>query len=187
MVPVSGGPWVGKSIDDAFITFLSRIVGPKIMKEFQKTEPEDFIDLIRGFETTKMSIRVDQTNTVNVTLPFALIDLVKRYRGKMETALEQSTYSCTVKYRKQKIFIMPATLRDLFEPTITALVEHIEAMLRQAELRDLKAIVMVGGFSECKLVQHKVMERFGRNIPIIIPYETEFAVLKGAVLFGHSA
>ncbi|XP_063415843.1 heat shock 70 kDa protein 12A-like [Mytilus trossulus] len=186
VVPASGGPWGGKSIDEAFSTLLSRIVGPKVMEELRKTELEDFIDLFREFETKKRSIRVNQTNKVLVTLPVTLIDLVKSHRGTMETALKQSGYGDTVTYSKQRIHIMPDAFRDLFKPTIRALVEHLEAMLCQIELRDLKTIVMVGGFSECELVQDKVMERFGRNITIIIPEEAGLAVLKGAVLYGHS-
>lgn len=104
----------------------------------------------------------------------------------MEIAVEKSPYRDSVNYSKQKIHIMPDTFSDLFKPTIEALVEHLETMFRQAELCDLKTIFMVGGFSECELVQHKGMERFGRNITIIISEKAGPAILKGAVLYGHS-
>ncbi|XP_071124637.1 heat shock 70 kDa protein 12A-like [Mytilus edulis] len=187
VIPPRGGPWGGKSIDEAFHNFLKSICGPRVMEELRKTELGDFIDLFREFETKKKSIRINQTNKVVITLPVALIEIVESHRGKMETALEQSIYRDSVTYSKQKMHIVPDTFRDLFKHTIKDLVEHLDAMLRQAELRDLKTIVMVGGFSECELVQHRVMERFGRNIKIIIPEEAWLAVLKGAVLYGHSA
>ncbi|CAG2184479.1 unnamed protein product [Mytilus edulis] len=118
---------------------------------------------------------------------FMMVDLgTKSLWQKMEIAVEKSPYRDSVNYSKQKIHIMPDTFRDLFKPTIEALVEHLETMFRQAELRDLKTIVMVGGFSECELVQHKVMERFGRNITIIISEKAGPAISKGAVLYGHS-
>ncbi|CAG2224635.1 unnamed protein product [Mytilus edulis] len=55
VVPASGGPWGGKSIDEAFHSFLKRICGPKVMEELRKTELEDFIDLFREFETKKVN------------------------------------------------------------------------------------------------------------------------------------
>ncbi|XP_076117122.1 heat shock 70 kDa protein 12A-like [Mytilus galloprovincialis] len=185
VVPASGGPWGGKSIDEAFHSFLKRICGPKVMEELRKTELEDFIDLFREFETKKRSIRVDQTNKVVVTLPVALIDLVKSHRGKMETALEQSPYGQAVSYSKQKLHISPDTFRDLFKSTTEALIKHLERMFRDDKLSDLENLIMVGGFSECELIQHRMKEKFGKHKKIIIPEEAGLAVLKGAVLYGH--
>ncbi|XP_063415830.1 heat shock 70 kDa protein 12A-like [Mytilus trossulus] len=185
VVPASGGPWGGKSIDEAFHSFLKRICGPKVMEELRKTELEDFIDLFREFETKKRSIRVDQTNKVVVTLPVALIDLVKSHRGKMETALEQSPYGQTAIYSKQKLHISPDTFRDLFKSTTEALIKHIERMFRDEKLSDLENLIMVGGFSECELIQHRMKEKFGKHKKIIIPAEAGLVVLKGAVLYGH--
>jgi activator of 2-hydroxyglutaryl-CoA dehydratase len=44
---------------------------------------------------------------------------------------------------------------------------------------------MVGGFSECELVQDAIRDKIGTSIKLIIPVEAGLAVLKGAVLFGH--
>ena len=43
---------------------------------------------------------------------------------------------------------------------------------------------MVGGFSECELVQTAMKAKFPKN-KIIIPSEPGLSVLRGAVLFGH--
>ncbi|XP_071120499.1 heat shock 70 kDa protein 12A-like isoform X2 [Mytilus edulis] len=185
VVPASGGPWGGKSIDESFHGFLKRIFGHTVMEELRKTELEDFNDLFRQFETKKRSIRVDQTNKVVVTLPVALIDLVKSCRGKMKTALEQSPYGQAVCYKKDKLHISPDTFRDLFKSTTEALIKHLERMFRDDKLSDLENLIMVGGFSECELIQHRMTEKFGKHKKIIIPKEAELAVLKGAVLYGN--
>ncbi|CAG2215186.1 unnamed protein product [Mytilus edulis] len=44
---------------------------------------------------------------------------------------------------------------------------------------------MVGGFSECELLQDAVRAKIGAPRKLIIPEEAGLAVLKGAVLFGH--
>jgi hypothetical protein len=43
---------------------------------------------------------------------------------------------------------------------------------------------MVGGFSECELVQDAIRDKIGTSMKLIIPVEAGLAVLKGAVLFG---
>lgn len=151
-----------------------------------KTEHDEFIDLFREFETKKRLIRVDQTNKIVVSLPDALIDLVKCYKGEMETVLQQSPYGDSVTFRNKEMHITPETFRDLFKPTINALVKHLEAMFRHEELRDLKTIFVVGAFAECDLIQYQIQAIFGGNRQIIIPEEAGMAVLKGAVLCGYS-
>ncbi|CAG2187117.1 unnamed protein product [Mytilus edulis] len=103
----------------------------------------------------------------------------------METALEQSPYGQAVSYSKQKLHISPDTFRDLFKSTTEALIKHLERMFRDDKLSDLENLIMVGGFSECELIQHRMKEKFGKHKKIIIPEEAGLAVLKGAVLYGH--
>ena len=45
-------------------------------------------------------------------------------------------------------------------------------------------IVLVGGFSGCKIIQDNI-KSFFPNYRVIVPEDAELAVLKGAVLFGH--
>lgn len=185
VIPPSSGDWGGTSVDDRFCMFLKTIFGNVVMERL-KTKHDAFIDLFRAFETKKRSIRVDQNHKIVVSLPDALIDLVKCYKGEMETVLQQSPYGDSVNFRNKKMHISPETFRDLFKPTIDALVKHLEAMFRHVELRDLKTIFVVGAFAECDLIQCQIQAIFGGNTQIIIPEEAGMAVLKGAVLCGHS-
>jgi hypothetical protein len=50
VISPDGGPLGGKSIDDAFYTFLSEICGRNVMEELKTTELEDYLDLLREFE-----------------------------------------------------------------------------------------------------------------------------------------
>lgn len=163
IIPASGGPWGGRAIDEAFHGFLKRICGPKTIDELQKTELEDFIDLFREFETKKRSIRMDQESKVVVTLPVSLLDLVKKHRGKMESALLQSPYSQAVSYSKQKLHISPETFRDFFKGTADLLLKHLEKLFRDDKLDNCENLIMVGGFSECEIMQHKIKEKFGKT------------------------
>ena len=46
---------------------------------------------------------------------------------------------------------------------------------------------MVGGFSECKLLQDAIRSEFERSSQrkVLVPSEAQLAIIKGAVLYGH--
>lgn len=49
----------------------------------------------------------------------------------------------------------------------------------------IKSIILVGGFSESRLLQEKLKENI-KGKTFVIPNECGLSVLKGAVLYGHS-
>ena len=184
VIPPDGGPFGGKSIDDAFYIFLSEICGRNVMEELKTTELEECVDLFRDFETKKRSIRTKQTNKVVITLPLTLTELVKKQHKTFENAVEASRHKMSVIYSKQKLLISPEAFRDLFKPTLASLIRMIGESLDNPKLSDLRTILMVGGFSECELVQDAIRDKIGTSNKLIIPNEAGLAVLKGAVLFG---
>ena len=185
VISPDGGPWGGKSIDDAFYNFLSEICGGNVMEELKTTELEDYVDLFQEFETKKRSIITNQQKKVVITLPLSLITLVKKHHKTFENAVAASSHKRSVEYRKEKLHISPEAFRDLFKPTIDSLISLIGKLLDNPKLSDLRTILMVGGFSECELVQDAIRDKIGSSIKLIIPQEAGLAVLKGAVLFGH--
>ncbi|CAG2202059.1 unnamed protein product [Mytilus edulis] len=84
----------------------------------------------------------------------------------------------------QKLSVKPEAFRKLFKSTIDSIIKHVDKLLKHPNLSDLHHIIMVGGFSECELVQTAMRQKFP-NKKIIIPDEAGLAVLRGAVLFGH--
>lgn len=56
-------------------------------------------------------------------------------------------------------------------------------LLRKHEA--IKSIILVGGFSESRLLQEKLKENI-KGKTFVIPNECGLSVLKGAVLYGHS-
>lgn len=185
VMPPSGGPWGGKSIDEAFYNFLVNICSKQVMEGLKQGELEDYVDLFEEFETKKRSIKTDQKNKVVITLPVALIELVKNKHKKFDTAVENSRYKDGVNFNKQKLHISPEVFRGLFKSTIDELIKHIRKLLNNDKLSGLNTILMVGGFSECELIQDAVRAEIGAPRRLIIPEEAGLAVLKGAVLFGH--
>jgi molecular chaperone DnaK (HSP70) len=80
---------------------------------------------------------------------------------------------------------VPQLAKSLFSKTIEKLVSVITGILQRETARSISVILLVGGFSESKLVQYDIVKAFP-NKRIIIPKDPTVAVLKGAVLFGQS-
>ena len=72
----------------------------------------------------------------------------------------------------------------LFRPTIDSIITLMKNTLSNRSTNGLSTILMVGGFSECPLIQDAVQAAFPDK-RIIIPEDAGMSVLKGAVLFGH--
>lgn len=60
----------------------------------------------------------------------------------------------------------------------------MKEILNNRSTQDVLKLLMVGGFSECHMLQDAIRKNFP-NKQIIIPEEASMSVLKGAVLFGH--
>ena len=71
----------------------------------------------------------------------------------------------------------------MFEEVCNDIAKHVTGLLHREEIKDIDAIIMVGGFSNASILNDKVRSISG-NIPVIVPEEAELAVLKGATLFG---
>ncbi|KAK3099348.1 hypothetical protein FSP39_003120 [Pinctada imbricata] len=183
--PASGGPWGGKSVDDTFLQFLYDLVGKDVIKTLKEENMDDYLELMREFETKKRSVTVAKQGKISMTFPVTISDLVKKSpRGSMEAAISASKFKGHVNWKTQKLQISTDLFRSFFRKTIDGVICHIQDVLSDRNTQDVENILMVGGFSECELVQNAVHEHFGEK-RIIVPDEAGLSVLKGAVLFGH--
>jgi molecular chaperone DnaK (HSP70) len=73
---------------------------------------------------------------------------------------------------------------DMFKQVSNRIIELISGVLEKMKGSNLKMIILVGGFSGCKIIQDNIKSVFP-SYRVIVPEDAELAVLKGAVLFGH--
>lgn len=182
-----GGAMGGKSVDDAFLKFLEDIVGKDAMDAFKGESMEDYVELLREFESKKRETGTDKTK-VNVSIPVALKSVVKRTKSaNLEDVVNQSDFNKTVKFsRNQKLQILQSEFKQFYHKTVASIVDQISEIVQTLQDGDINTIVMVGGFSECSLIRSELLENeFTKNRRIIIPEDAGLAVLKGAVLYGY--
>ena len=84
-----------------------------------------------------------------------------------------------------KLRVDASVVKSFFEPSVESIVKHVKCLLQNRSNRGVEAIVMVGGFSESPMLQDTVRSHFP-FLRIIVPDEAGLAVLKGAVIYGHS-
>lgn len=157
------------------------------MVKYKEKYMYDFLDIHRQFEVTKRSITPEKTGNVSIRIPLSFVQFCKNNRNvkNCPAAIEVSPHKGVVQYDAGKLkWTVDYFKQIFFKETIDSIVGHIEKLLKDAKISDTKAILMVGGFSECKLVQQAIIEKCtGKKV--IIPIDAGLAVVKGAVYFGH--
>ncbi|KAH3832465.1 hypothetical protein DPMN_105753 [Dreissena polymorpha] len=181
----SGGDWGGTKIDGAFINFLEHIAGNTAMQRFKDETMEDYLELLRDFEIKKRDIDVASKTKVTIKVPSSLFDLVQEMTQlSIRDKLASSSYGKQVSLTGNKVRLDADVMRSFFSATLTQIITHTSDLLEKPDCIGVEAIMMVGGFSESKLLQ-EIFKMTFTQLKIIVPPEAGLAVLKGAVIYGH--
>nr|XP_022291093.1 heat shock 70 kDa protein 12A-like isoform X2 [Crassostrea virginica] len=182
VISATGGPFGGTTVDRAFETLLERIGSKDILITFKKLYMEDYLSMYYEFEAKK---RDDGDHTVRITIPLGFETLIKRNRKQtISIILEKSEYKGLVTYKNQKLCIQPSLFRSFFQEATDGIIKCIVDVLKHDSCAKVSDIIMVGGFSESRVIQKSLKEKFN-SFRFLIPDEPGLAVLNGAVYFGH--
>lgn len=182
----NGGPWGGTKVDGALGDLLADIVGRDIMETFSLSQKIDEIDLFRDFEIKKKTIKPDTTNMVTFKVPTALVNLFSETKSKnISTVVESNMkYSGKLKWVGDKLRMQANIAQGLFKESCDKIVDHVQSIFRDKSVKEIKTILLIGGYAESPMLQESMRKRFG-HLKIITPQEAGLSVLKGAVVFGH--
>ncbi|XP_063405923.1 heat shock 70 kDa protein 12B-like [Mytilus trossulus] len=182
----SGNDCGGTSVDGRFFQMLVKILGGPVMKKIKDEDPAAFLDLFREFEAVKRTIVTGKEGKVNMTIPYASLDANCREMlgDDLKAVIASSPYGNEISLRVDKMRIDAHLMINLFKPTVDNILSLMSEILKDKKVQNVTQILLVGGFSECRLIQDAVIKKFW-NKKIIIPEEAGLSVLKGAVLFGH--
>ncbi|XP_034495745.1 heat shock 70 kDa protein 12B isoform X2 [Ailuropoda melanoleuca] len=184
----SGGPYGAVGVDLAFEQLLGRIFGEDFITTFKRQRPAAWVDLTIAFEARKRTAGPHRAGALNISLPFSFIDFYRKQRGhNVETALRRSSVNF-VKWSSQGMLRMSCeAMNELFQPTVSGIIQHIEALLARPEVQGVKLLFLVGGFAESAVLQHAVQTALGaRGLRVVVPHDVGLTILKGAVLFGQA-
>ncbi|CAG2244432.1 unnamed protein product [Mytilus edulis] len=160
--------------------------GEKVIQELIKDTPYEYLNLWTEFERVKIKADIRNENRITVRLPHALLRACYNNNGQdLSSVILRTGFSLKIELRNNKMKIDSNLFKSFFEPTIEDLIKEMEEVFRDyRHADDQPDIIMVGGFTECTLVQDVLQTKFyDKNF--IIPKGAEVAVIEGAVLCGH--
>jgi hypothetical protein len=155
------------------------------MNAMKKEDLSAYLDIILEFEDVKRKVSRDRKGKIKISIPCELYEMCKKRLGEDFKALVQSSpYHNKIILRYGQVMIDTTLIIDMFKQASERIIELISDVLKKMKGSNLKVIVLVGGFSDCQIIQDKI-KNFFPNCLVIVPEDAELAVLKGAVLFGH--
>ena len=173
----------GTSVDDRFFKMLEEIVGRNVITKAKRKEPTEWLEMLQEF---RIQIeRFTTSNTKVITLRYArtLNDICEELHGKdLKSVIDSSSYVNEITQVGDKLRIKADLM--IKTSTIDSIITLMKNTVSNRSTNGISNIVMVGGFSGCPMIQEAVYKAFPDN-QIIIPFNADLSVLKGAVLFGH--
>lgn len=179
----SGGDWGGINVDMAFKQALAEIVTEGVLESYCHKYPGDFIELLREFEFKKRRYieRNDSNHMITLTVPMTFIEECAETLGTdLSSLTNKSRFHNHFFWKLGKVRIDMPTLKGFFQPACDGIIDHVKELLSSPKLKNVKKILMVGGFSESPLLQDAIRKAFSDR-QIIVPQNVGVAVLKGTV------
>ncbi|XP_060591654.1 heat shock 70 kDa protein 12B-like [Ruditapes philippinarum] len=184
--PVSGGEWGGTMVNTEFENLLIRLVGRTVFEKFKDEEKEDWLEMQREFEFRKRETNVDSEGKISMRIPTSLTDLYNNHTQlDLRTSLEFSEYAGDIELKRGKMKISNEVFANMFESSVTKIVDYLTSLLFDGLLKEMRVLLMVGGYSESRVLHRAVTEALP-GIQVIRPDEASMIVLRGALIYGHN-
>ncbi|XP_069131333.1 heat shock 70 kDa protein 12B-like [Argopecten irradians] len=184
----NGGDWGGTKVDLEFENLLADLLGPEVFDIFKRECVPDLLEMHRSFEVKKRSIQAQGDDKVTFTVPINLLETFRKQKPGVDltkTIENKPKYSGHVIWRGDKLRLSADLTRSLFKPSLENILGQVKMLLGLPEVSGVGAILMVGGYSECPLLQTAVKSACP-GLQMVVPGDAGLVVLKGAVINGHT-
>ena len=181
----TGNPYGGIKVNEAFENRLRSVFGIPVVENFRYDYPSKWLKLMLNFEQEKRGDRAFKNLITRIQLPRKFMEEVRK-SGQDEDSLSKICKLYDVEISDdEELCLSPKAMTELFEQAIHGIVSHVENLLRSPPLKGINYLILVGGFSECTLLQHRISKAVvSSNCKLLVPNAAGIAVLKGAVILG---
>ncbi|KAK3100237.1 hypothetical protein FSP39_016813 [Pinctada imbricata] len=181
----SGGYWGGCTVDMEFSLLLTKLFGDNVMQSVRTRFPNDVLDMFQDFESKKRSFEPGQTTSISIKLPASLSETYSEMSGRtVAVGIAESEFHGEVRVKRDKILISPSKFRQLFDRSVSNIIQHVNQLFLDSRVTGITTILLVGGYSECHVIKDAFIAAFP-HVRLIHPSDSSLTVLKGAVIFGH--
>ena len=173
-------------MDEMYEKMLCDIFGSDFIKKYKLKNPRQWLIMMNDFEKRKRAATPGGKASTNIPLNMSFAREFETFTSKeFESAFKETSVS-GVKFSSGMLCISAATMASLFEKIICNIEEHVQKLLEEEVLSNVKYIFLVGGFGECTFLQDMIRRVFGHGRTVLIPEEASMCILKGAVIYGHT-
>lgn len=165
---------------------LTKIFGRQALEKLKSDSMGDYFDILRDFETKKRNFQATPEDKLMVRFCSALREISEKHdRSNLSDKIREAGYENGIELRgRDKLRIDSSIVQEWFDGPVSSLISHMKDLLRDPRMRNVSAILLVGGFGESRYVQKRLRDAF-QNKTLIVSNEAGLVVMKGAVRFGH--
>ena len=89
-----------------------------------------------------------------------------QFTGKKGSSIPMAGLGPRPDIKKHRLELSRNEIKDIFEPVISEILALIQDQIQQTE-KEVKLILLVGGFGKSKYLESRVREMFGPDIEVI--------------------
>jgi hypothetical protein len=154
---------------------LGRKVGVKALGAFKEQAYGDLQKLIHRFFCQHVKLpftgNEDEFETIELDLENHCSALIPYISGEAKEVLEEEDWVVDIEF---------SDVEKMFEPAIKKIIRLIDAQLNNLPPNKIKAMFLVGGFSESPYLTSRIKTSFGRQVQTIaFPRQPIAAIIKG--------
>jgi hypothetical protein len=184
----------GVAIDEAFVQFMTGILGEDTMNRFRVQACGEFLKWIKEFEKLKQDVPAVQkkkSGNFIISIPDKLNEIYQFLNGKSISDLTRGgkfKYKGKIKMADGRMHFEMGIIQNVFKTVTDKIADHLDGLFKIKELSSVVMVIFVGGTAESKLVQQTMFNKYQNSKRhVLYPKEPSTAVLKGAVILGHAA
>uniref|UniRef100_A0AAU0MTL2 Heat shock protein family A member 12 variant X11 n=1 Tax=Urechis unicinctus TaxID=6432 RepID=A0AAU0MTL2_UREUN len=163
----NGGAMGGNRVNESFRVLLADIFKGEFMDTYRLRDPGDYNSLMNKLEIVKKGFNPHDSSSFRLTI--GMSNLYEELFGKKISGCVTPKYTTLgVKVSNGLIKIPPAVLETIFTPVVNDILSHVDCLFKKDELRGIKIILMVGGFSNCAFLQQAIKKKFTK-CDVLVP------------------
>ncbi|XP_052077406.1 heat shock 70 kDa protein 12B-like [Mytilus californianus] len=182
-----GAVFGGIRVDGAFVEFLMKLIGFDIMDKFFLTCKQELLNLQKDFEIKKRTFNPANGQSIVIKLPPMVRKIYEvNYKQQLQLKVENSEYGELVKLVGDNLHIDVEIVESFYTVVAEQITSHLVKILYAGTAKDIKTLVLAGGFANSVIVQNAIRKKFP-DITILMPTDPELSVMQGGVLYGYES
>jgi hypothetical protein len=153
-----------------------------VISKVKRKDPADWLQMLQDFRRKMKYLTTSNTKVTTLKFPLSLNEICEELHGKdFKSAIKSSSYVSEITLVSNKIRFKADLMIKLLTPTIDSIITLMKNTVSNRATNGVSHIVsnivMVGGLSECPIIQDGVYKAYP-DTQIIIPVNANFAVFR---------